>query len=271
MERKTRLACRCRPVRGLAFALFALFVGLATAAQAMLLTLDLRWEVPSPTPAPDPPYTPQEQAAYESAYLRDHYNIQENSIIQIIGFKYNPDADYSGFDSAIYQFGTPYGQYSGEDISAAPHDDPYDPNHKVTDSDDVYLADNVPDGFSILYTGSVQKMGDDWYGLYTQITVDQSLYDTVYLRVFGATEFIQGEAIASYWGVSDTQTLDPDHHYQTDTFSTRNEDAGTANYFEVIPEPATLGLLGLGGVALTAWRRRRFVRLSGDGAVREED
>ena len=225
MERKTRLVCRCRPVRGLVLALFALFGGFATAAQAMLLTLDLRWN------------------ASNAADLLA-YNLQEGSIIQVIGFQ----GPGSPSDDPSVQFGDvngkPYGQMpEGESYPAAP----YDSDHAPTDSD-VWLAENTQTGHEILYTGSVQKMGDDWYGLYTQITVDQFLYDTVYIRVFGATEFKQGEAIASYWGISESQTLDPDHHFQTDTFSTRDVKAENPNYFEVIPEHATMGLLGLGGV-----------------------
>lgn len=247
MERKPRLICRCRPFRGLALALFALFGGFATAAQAMLLTLDLRW------------------SASDADDLLA-YKLQEGSIIQVIGYNSSDYPDQPSSQDNI-QFGQAYGTYTGEALSP----EPFDSGAGLKAPRDVYLADNTQTGHEILYTGSVQKKGNDWYGLYTQITIDQSLYDTVYIRVFGATEFVQGEAIASYWGISDSKTLDPDHHYQTDTLATRDVEAGTANYFEVIPEPATLGLLGLGGVALTAWRRRRFVRLSGDRVVREED
>ena len=108
-----------------------------------------------------------------------------------------------------------------------------------------------------------------WYGLYTQITVDDWMYNTVYIRVFGATDIAQGVVTASYWGVSTAYTLNPS--YQTDTLVVTNLVAEYKNYFEVIPEPATMGLLGAGGIALAAWRRRRFLRTSADGTVREED
>jgi hypothetical protein len=240
VERKTRWNCRCRPLGGLALALFALFGGLATAAQAMLLTLDLRW-------------TGSDLTAY---------NLQEGSIIQVIGFKQGEGASFS--PDVASQFGEPYGCMPNDDqTSAAPYTSGHVPDHK-----DVYLADNTQGGHEILYTGSIQSVGT-WYGLYTQITVDNYLYDTVYIRVFGATEIKQGEVTASYWGVSTPQTLSPS--YATDTLAVTNLLAGSPNYFEVIPEPATVGLLGLGGVALAAWRRRRAAKADGGESVCEED
>ena len=100
--------------------------------------------------------------------------------------------------------------------------------------------------------------------------MDDWLYNTVYIRVFGATDIAQGVVTASYWGVSDPHPLQPS--YQTDTLPLDNFSGVTnANYFEVIPEPVTLGLFGVGGVALVAWRRRRFARTAGDLSEREED
>ena len=241
---------RGRPCRGLALALFALFGGLATAAQAMLLTLDLRWNA----------------SEFDAHGVASKYNLQEGSIIQVIGYnssemdpdKWRPDLVNNpnmNFDS--------YGQNSTA-ASAQPYPGGTDyPDTPGT----VYLADTTPAGHDILYTGSIQDLGS-FYGLYTQITVDDWVYDSVYIRVFGAKEFKQGETIASYWGASDIHTLNPT--YQTDTFATNNVIAGNKNYFEVIPEPATVGLLGLGGVALAAWRRRRAAKADG-GLVCEED
>ena len=201
----------------------------------MLLTLDLRWYASDA----------DELAAK---------NLQVGSIVQIIGFQQGTGATWnSGVGS---QFGAPYGQYSGDPISAAPHDNPYDSNHTVTDSDNVFLAENTQTNHTILYTTSIQQKGSDWYGVYTQITVDEWEYDRVYIRVFGATNFIQGEAIASYWAVSTVHTNTPS--YYTDTLKVWDLEVEKKNYFEVIPEPATVGLLGVGGVALAAWRRRRF-------------
>ena len=263
MERKTRFACRCRPFRGLALALFALFGGLATAAQAMLLTLDLRWGWGE---SAQPFYTKNDKGEI-TAY---NYNLQEGSIIQVIGYKYGKEGTAGWQPDAMYQFGdenyNPYGTWTGDDMGGAPYD-PDDSDH-APENGNVWLADNTQTGHEILYTGTIQDKGS-WYGLYTQITVDSFLYDTVYIRVFGATSIEQGEVTASYWGVSAPQTLTPS--YATATFATNNVIAVTNNYFEVIPEPATLGLLGVGGIALAAWRRHRFARTAGDALEREED
>jgi hypothetical protein len=221
----------------LALALFALFAGGALTARAMLLTVDLRWTGGD--------------------------NLQVGSIVQVIGIRkegadgFNPTDEYQFGDIAL----KPYGTWTGEPIDAAPYSDG---NH-APESDKVWLADNTQRGHDILYTGAL-----DGSGLYTQFTLDTYVYDTVYIRVFGATSIEQGVVTASYWGVSTPQTLHPS--YATDTLRVDDFSWVTnANYFEVIPEPVTLGLLGVGGVALAAWRRRRFARTCGDAPEREEE
>ena len=231
-------------------AVFVLFGGLATAAQAMLLTLDLRWEVAS------------------EAALKSTYNLQEGSIVQVIGYK----GDGGVSPSVSAQFGDENGHAYGrvpndDDTRAAPYGAGDAATH-VPSEKDVWLADNTQTGHEILYTGTIQNLGS-WYGLYTQITVDSYLYDHVYIRVFGATSIEHGKVTASYWGVSDAHKLEPS--YATDRFATNNVEADKANYFEVIPEPATAGLLGLGGVVLAAWRRRRLSRSEAGVPARMED
>lgn len=215
-------------------------------AQAMLLTLDLRWTTSAST-------------------LRETYHLQEGSIIQVIGYKQGDGADWDSDVGA--QFGDEDGHAYGLTTDTTTSAQPFDSGHVPTDKD-VWLADNTQTGHEILYTGTIQNLGS-WYGLYTQITVDDWVYDRVYIRVFGATDLVQDGIVASYWGVSPVHTNTPS--YQTDTFAYTNLVAENPNYFEVIPEPATLGLLGVGGVALAAWRRRRFARTSGDVPEREEE
>lgn len=210
----------------------------------MLLTLDLRW----------------------TGNLLD-YNLQEGSIIQVIG--YHSDTADDPSTSVGTQFGDKYGVWSGEAMSAEPYTTGHTPMGADGTGTDVYLANHTQEGHTILYTGAIQNLGS-WYGLYTQITVDYYLYNTVYIRVFGAKEIPEGDVVASYWGIGGTTNLNP--NYQTDEMDVRSDvSATTATYFEVIPEPATVGLLGMGGVALAAWRRRRFARTAGDAPEREED
>ena len=226
------------------FALFCLFA--APAAQAMLLELNFHWEVGT-----------------EAHPDLLSYNLQEGSIIQVIAIKKETTLP-ENFGDAAGQF-DPYGIWAGDPMRAEPYKPDIDPDtHEpipvqpddpdVPGSSDVFLADTTPDGTDILYTGSLQS-DSGWYGLYTQIYIDDYIYDRVYIRVFGATDFEQGVVAASYWGVSEIHNLNPT--FQFDTFEKANQDAPTATYFEVVPEPATLGLLGLGGCALAAWRRRR--------------
>lgn len=215
------------------FALFCLFA--APVAQAMLLELDFHWDVGTPA-HPD----------------LLSYHLQEGSIIQVIAIKKETTLP-ENFGQAAGQF-VPYGTWTDAPVGAEPYQ-PTDVSHAPdSNSSDVYLADTTPDGTDIVYTGSLQD-DNGWYGLYTQIYIDDYVYDRVYIRVFGADEIEQGQVTASYWGVSEIHELHPT--FQFDTFETENLNAPTANYFEVIPEPATLGLLGLGGCALAAWRRRR--------------
>lgn len=237
VERKHTSTCRSRLARIAGAALFCLFAAFAPAAHAMLLELQFHWSGSDMTA----------------------YNLQEGSIIQVIAFDskdkdntYQPDdSTQDNWDTVGNQFER-YGQTS-ESASAAP----YGTGH-VPESSDVYLANTTPEGHEIVYTGSLQNLGttdDPWYGLYTQIQIDNEVYDTVYIRVFGATSIEQGEVTASYWGISGTTTLNPTFQFQNWTLEDVN--ALNKNYFEVIPEPATLGLVGLGGFALAAWRRRR--------------
>lgn len=236
---------------GAIFALACLLGVLATDAQAMLLTLNFSWEVGTtahPTLA--------------------SYYLQENSIIQVIGFKEGAPGT-SNYNASVSAQFEQYGTTTDTTTSAQPFTDGHVPSEK-----DVYLVDTTQPGHSILYTGNISAHGsgtNTWYGLYTQIAVDDWLYDRVYIRVFGATSFDHpdGTVLASYWGISGVTNLSP--VYQTQEIIVENLNAPNANYFEVIPEPATVGLLGLGACALAAWRRRRAARGAVETPARREE
>lgn len=237
VERKLESIWWSQLSRAVAFVLFCLFA--APAAQAMLLELHFTWDSTS------------------SANLLSSYRLQEGSIIQIIGIQKNSEYDPSS---------TPQFEWYGTAANTCPPQPALPTDSDLTDRN-VYLADTTPEGTDIVYTGAIQNFGTTdhpSYGFYTQFSIDSDVYDSFYIRIFGATNFPQGELFASYWNVSDPIDLDPSS-FLFQSFETNNMTAtNNANYFEVIPEPATLGLLGLGGCALAAWRRRRPHR-------REED
>ncbi len=242
VERKHKSTCRSRLARIAGAALFCLFAAFAPAAHAMLLELQFHWSGSDMTA----------------------YNLQEGSIIQVIAYD---STDVSG-PTYPATAGTQFEQYgtTTDTAFAAPYTSGSAHQLGGTGDDgkpivsDVYLANTTPEGHEIKYTGFLQNLGtasNPWYGLYTQIQIDNEVYDTVYIRVFGATSIEQGELTASYWGISGTTELVPTFQFQNWTLEGNTFSVTNKNYFEVIPEPATLGLLGLGGCALVAWRRRR--------------
>ena len=220
-------------------AVAVLCLGLAALpAQALVVTIDLGWGY-------------NYDGAGTSVDLMTEYNLQVGSIVQVIMYD-EATADPPGID-ADDNFGLPMGYTSG--------------------GDPVYNPLSTPDGHMIAYTASIQAapyadgQGDTWYQIYAQFEVIGT-YDSLYIRVFEITDFdaLQGNATASYWGLSDVQ-------YSTNIVGMwyvpiiDNTDAPNRNYFEVIPEPGTVGLLALGGVGLFAGARRRRTHRGRTGTV----
>ena len=230
-------ANRRRKLAGFGIAFLCL---LAMPAQALVVTVDLGW-------------------GYNSTSDTDlsTYNLQEGSIVQVIMYNSanaGPPGSY-----AVDNFGI-LGPHVGADISAEPY--PGTEPANVPDDNTVYRPYTTPANHVIAYTTQIggplvdsNANGYDWYNIYAQFEI-LGTYDRLYIRVFGATEFPQGEVVSSYWGLSAVQN-------GTNVIDTWYVDiiddtvANRTNYFEVIPEPGSLALMALGAAGLVAGQRRR--------------
>jgi hypothetical protein len=226
---------RCRPAW---YGLLLLFL-LALPAQALVVTVDLGWGY-------------NQDAGGNSLAP---YNLQEGSIVQVIMYDSATASAPGPFASQNF---TTWGSYSGTPIPAEP-----DPGGGPAPIDTtVYDPESVAaPGHLLVYTATIQQApyldgnGNTWWQIYAQFEVLGS-YDSLYIRVFGVTDFSNGEVISSYWGLSGVQT-------GTNIIGTwyvpiiDDTVANNLNYFEVIPEPGTLSLLILGGAGVIAFRRRR--------------
>jgi len=211
-------------------------------AQALVVTIDLGWG----------------WNAGANTDLND-YNLQEGSIVQVV--MYN-SADASAPGSEADDNFDIWGNYSGADIAAEPY--PGTEPANVPGDTTIYFPETVPNGHTLAYTTEIgaainpNANGYDWYNVYEQFEI-LGTYDSLYIRVFGAADFPEGEVFSSYWGLSgvsvsngviDTWFVAP----IDDTIATHT------NYFEVIPEPGTMALFLLGGTGLLAGTRRRQKR-----------
>ena len=243
-RRQTRESSRSR----LALALGgALLLGLlAVPAQALVVTVDLGW-------------------GYNVAGGADlsDYNLQVGSIVQVI--MYNSGTAAAPGSDADDNFPIYYGNYPGAGIAAEPY--PGTEPANVPGDTTMYDPNSTPAGHLLAYTATIQAApylddnGNTWYQIYAQFEV-LGTYDSLYIRVFGATDFPPMEVVASYWGLSGVQQgtniIDTWYVGPLD-----NTTANRTNYFEVIPEPGSLSLLALGGAGLLAGARRRRKRACG--------
>lgn len=122
---------------------------------------------------------------------------------------------------------------------------------------DSFLPDTTApgSGHSIIYTGSLTGNTNDGFRFMTFVEVP-SIYDKVYLRVFDATGWELGIPKESAWGISSVNDITDDGAGMGFTWW-GNIPLTNMDYFEVIPEPGTMALLGIGAVGLAGWSRRR--------------
>ena len=208
-------------------AIFFLAVALfAAVSQAVTVLVEVSWNSPYGSGA-------------GVDLTQDPYHINDGSIIQIIGYNSNqtgvPDPDHADNGGM-----TQYGEQDGTP---------------------VLLPDTVPDGWTILATTHVEDTGlpgaggADYYTTTVAVDIPYDV-DTIFVRVFSLTDYpAEGTISSGYWGVSGIQNVS-DFVGVGFTWFDDVEDPNFA-YFEVIPEPATTGLLACGAGVLALWARRR--------------
>lgn len=244
MEMKRHLKKASAFRSGIVAAMAAALLCLGTVpAQALTMIVDIGWGY----------YGTSDMT--ESDLISD-YALQEGSIIQII--MYDSSTASAPGPNADDNFGDPTGAYSGTPIPGEPNVDPWD---EAPAENNVYDPETVPDGHMIAYTTTIgpavggNANGYNWYNIYATFQVLDN-YDSIYIRVFGMTDFPDGNVGASYWGISGVQA---DGGAIGTWYTTFDDVTATnhVNYFEVIPEPGSLALIALGGCGLWAGRRRK--------------
>ena len=193
------------------------------------------------------------------------YNLQVGSIVQVI--MYNSGVSGAPGSDTDDNFPDYYGNYTGDGMAAEPY--PGTEPANVPGDTAMYDPNSTPAGHLLAYTATIQAApylddnGNIWYQMFAQFEV-LGTYDSLYIRVFGATDFPPMEVVSSYWGLSEVQHGEPTLEIWYVPVGDLDEiTANRTNYFEVIPEPGSLSLLVLGGAGLLAGARRRRKRARG--------
>ncbi len=177
--------------------------------------------------------------------------IQEGSIVQIIGWNSSvPPSPENASNGGMTQYGT------------HPSDDPNE------DPVPVLLPNTVEDSWQILGTTHVQQMSGNYYSVSIAIEIPSNV-DKIFVRVFDVTDFPAApEVVDGYWGISSATNV-------SDTIGTGYtwfDNVAVTNhaYFEVIPEPATVALIGSGLLAIAFRRKRKIISDVSDRSSHDE-
>ena len=218
--------------------LLAAMFFLAVPAHALLVSVEVMWGC-------DENGNPVNGVGITETALNNTYNIQVGSIVQIVAFN------------------------SHDDSIRLPKEDDPDNTHYTTVGDQGYSgnftpygSDYLPNttvaGHEIIGTGHVQDFGNGTYGLVMWVNLDYP-YDSLYVRVFEATQFQQMVSTTSHWAITEVTNIG--YHPLGTAFTWFDNVAATnLNSFELIPEPSSLAFLFSGGCGMgvfALFRRRR--------------
>lgn len=123
----------------------------------------------------------------------------------------------------------------------------------------VLLPNTVPagSGWQILETAHVQDMGNNYFTVSVAVEIPDNI-DQIFVRVFSLTNFPAApDSELGWWNISAATNV-------SDTIGTGytwfdNIALTNKAYFEVIPEPATLTLIGSGLLAIAFRRKRKSI------------
>ena len=178
----------------------------------------------------------------------DLTNLQAGSIVQIIGCPSDGFTPESVENGGMAQYGTKVVDVLDE------HGDPTGETVEVP----VLLPNTVPEGsgWQILETAHVQQIGNtDYYTVSVAIELPAGI-DKIFVRVFSNTEFHEApNADEGWWNISSANDVsDPTIGMSYTWFD--NIALTNHAYFEVIPEPTTIALIG-SGFLVFVFRRKR--------------
>lgn len=164
------------------------------------------------------------------------YNLQEGSIIQVIGYD-RTEADKPTVGNSFETI----------EVGGQSAYDPY----------------STPEGHEILLETSASQAG-----VYETFTLVGD-YDRIYIRFYQVTNLQAEEVYMSYWGLSPVRNLPGGQsttwYVNYNNLQANSSDSFASGYFEVIPEPGTLQFLLAGGLLLLGrglvrkkWQVRRL-------------